>query len=128
MEPAITPEESAELDALLALRVGLVSERLRLVNAGLPHHHIEGRLTEINSLITPLNVKRGHDRNRKEHEALVTGSTFSQLMKMCSLVTGLVKRGVQLTPAELERFRTIAISTNHTKAVKWFETQEPKEA
>lgn len=120
MELIITDEENEHLDALLILRTALITEKQRLTGMCLPTGKIDTRLSEVNLIIRPLNVKRGRQRSQDDHEAKITGSTYSQLMKMCSLVTGLVVRGVKLTPRELERFRSIAVSVGHTKAISWF--------
>lgn len=124
MSRAITDEEKAQLEALEILRSGLISEKARLTDLGLSACKIDARLAEINLLIKPLRIKLNWQKSRDEHQAKVTGNTFSQLMKMCSLVTGLLRRGVALTPQELERFRTIATLVGHTKAVQWFKEHD----
>jgi hypothetical protein len=126
MEIYITDEEQAELDALIILRAALVAERSRIVDMRMPSHQIEARLGEVNRRIKPLNVKLALQRNQDQHLARVTGGTHSQLMKMISLVTNLVKRGAALTPSEMERFQLIATTVGHTKATQWLANNLPK--
>ena len=123
VEP-LTDEEQAQLDALLDRRAGLLHEKARRSGMGTPTHAIDNELGQLRLLIKPLNVRLQRRRQLDEHEDKINGNTHSQLMKMCSLVTGLVKRGVKLTPAELERYKVIATSINHTKAVAWFAEKE----